>query len=168
VARAPAASAQSVNEAKLWAAEEFSSLTFPTAAIAFGSGPAWAAALEAALLLKEIARVPCEGTETREGATSAMTGLLPRHLALSLPTDDDPFILETERICTSTGATVLRMPGGTLADARLVPVTTFAPALALSIDLALRNNQDPDAPSWTETYYATARRSQTSASGESR
>ena len=37
------------------------------AAIAFGSGPGWAAALEAALLLKEPAGIPAEGVETREG-----------------------------------------------------------------------------------------------------
>ena len=49
----------------------------PRIAIVFGSGPAWAAALEAALLLKEVAGIPAEGVETREGATSAMMALRP-------------------------------------------------------------------------------------------
>src|SRR4029077_18241764 len=53
----------------------------PSTAIAFGSGPGWAAALEAALLLKEVAGIPAEGVETREGATSAMMALAPGHLA---------------------------------------------------------------------------------------
>src|SRR6478672_7092284 len=65
-------------------------------AIAFGSGAGWAAALEAALLLKEVAGVPTEGVETREGATSAMMALRPGALALSLPAGggDDPLLAE--------------------------------------------------------------------------
>ena len=59
----------------------------PANAIAFGSGAGWAAALEAALLLKEVAGVPTEGVETREGATSAMMALRPGDLVLSLPTE---------------------------------------------------------------------------------
>ena len=43
-----------------------------TAGIVFGSGGGWPAALETALLLKEIA-MPTEGMETREGATSIRT-----------------------------------------------------------------------------------------------
>ena len=82
-------------------------------AIVFGSGPAWAAALEAALLLKEVAGIPAEGVETREGATSAMMALRPGALALSLPAGaDDPLLAEAEEICAGQGATVLRAPGG--------------------------------------------------------
>ena len=82
-----------------------------TNAIAFGSGPAWAAALEAALLLKEVAGVPTEGVETREGATSAMMALGPGDLALSLPTRaDDELLAEAEEICAGQGARVLRAP----------------------------------------------------------
>ena len=50
----------------------------PETAVVFGGGPGWAAALEAALLLKEVALVPAEGVETREGATSAMMALAAR------------------------------------------------------------------------------------------
>ena len=49
----------------------------PADAVVFGSGPAWAAALEAALLLKEVSGMPAEGVETREGATSTMMALGP-------------------------------------------------------------------------------------------
>ena len=44
-----------------------------TAGIVFGSGGGWPAALETALLLKEIASLLTEGMETREGATSPST-----------------------------------------------------------------------------------------------
>src|SRR5207244_2804302 len=79
-------------------------------AVAFGSGPAWAAALEAALLLKEVAGIPAEGVETREGATSAMMALRPGDLVLSLPTGDDVLLDEAEEACRARGATVLRAP----------------------------------------------------------
>ena len=59
----------------------------------------WPAALETALLLKEIASLPTEGMETREGATSGMYALGPTHIAVSLPTRHDPLIDETEQIC---------------------------------------------------------------------
>ena len=48
-----------------------------TNAVVFGSGPAWAAALEAALLLKEVSGMPAEGVETRRGATSTDDGVRP-------------------------------------------------------------------------------------------
>ena len=79
----------------------------PTVAIAFGSGPGWAAALETALLLKEISGVPAEGVETREGATSAMMALRPGHLVVGLPVGVDPLLDEAETICAGRGATVV-------------------------------------------------------------
>ena len=106
----------------------------PETAVVFGSGPGWAAALEAALLLKEVALVPAEGVETREGATSAMMALGPEPLALSLPAGvgDDPLLAEAEEICAGQGATVLRAPGGETADRRLAAVSAFPAAAALS------------------------------------
>jgi glucosamine 6-phosphate synthetase-like amidotransferase/phosphosugar isomerase protein len=71
---APAACRRAIETASGWS-ESFTALGTPTAAIAYGTGPAWAAALETALLVKEVARIPCEGVETREGVTAAMTGL---------------------------------------------------------------------------------------------
>ena len=83
----------------------------PPAAIAVGGGPAWAAALELALMLKEISRIPAEGVETREGATSAMFGLDRGHLMVSLDPAGDPLGDEAVRLCAAAGAATLRLPG---------------------------------------------------------
>ena len=131
----------------------------PTAVITYGTGPAWAAALESALLIKEVARIPCEGVETREGATATMTGLSPGHLVLSLPTGaSDTLVDEADEMCARQGATVLRAPGGSESDRRLAAITTFPGAVALSVELALRGGHDPDRPEWIGTYHSTARR----------
>src|SRR5947199_3781289 len=82
VAGLPGSVSRSLEETREWLGG--AGALEPTVAIAFGSGPGWAAALEAALLLKEVAGIPAEGVETREGATSAMMALAPGHLALSL------------------------------------------------------------------------------------
>jgi fructoselysine-6-P-deglycase FrlB-like protein len=130
----------------------------PQVAVVFGGGPAWAAALEAALLLKEVAGIPAEGVETREGGTSAMMALRPGALALSLPTAADPSLLEeAERICAGRGAAVLRAPGGETADPRLAAVSTFPAAAALSARLGLERGLDVDLPDWTDAYYRAAR-----------
>jgi fructoselysine-6-P-deglycase FrlB-like protein len=129
----------------------------PPVAIAFGSGAGWASALEAALLLKEVAGVPAEGVETREGATSAMMALLPGHLALSLPTAADPLLDEAEEICRKRGATVLRAPSSGRADRRLAAITSFPPAAALSARIGLARGLDVDHPAWTDDYYRAAR-----------
>jgi fructoselysine-6-P-deglycase FrlB-like protein len=129
----------------------------PLAAVAFGSGPAWTSALEAALLLKEVAGVPAEGLETREGATSAMMSLQPGHLALSLPTGADPLLDEAEEICRRRGATVLRAPSPGHADRRLAAITSHPAAAALSARIGLRRGLDVDRPAWTHDYYRVAR-----------
>jgi glucosamine--fructose-6-phosphate aminotransferase (isomerizing) len=127
------------------------------AAVAFGTGPAWAAALEAALLLKEIAGLPAEGVETREGATSAMFGLAPGHLVLSLATRDDPLLSEAEQACAARAAAVVRLDAGTAADARLAAVTTFPAAVAIAQRIGLERRLDVDDPEWTDAYYRVAR-----------
>jgi fructoselysine-6-P-deglycase FrlB-like protein len=153
----PEATARALEAAPSWAAEQAPRLADPRAAVAFGSGPAWAAALEAALLLKEVARIPGEGTEAREGATSGMFALSPGQLALGLGGSDDPQLEEAESSCASTGATVTRIPGADLSDSRAVAITTFPAALALSIALAEHAGIDVDAPEWAGTYERTAR-----------
>jgi glucosamine--fructose-6-phosphate aminotransferase (isomerizing) len=129
-------------------------------AVVFGSGPAWAAALEAALLLKEISAIPAEGVETREGATSAMMALQPGTLALGLPVagPPDPLLEEAEAICAGRGATVLRVPAGGPVDRRLAPVTTFPAATALAGQIGVARGLDVDQPDWTDAYYRVARR----------
>src|SRR5262249_19119278 len=129
----------------------------PPAAVAFGSGAGWASALEAALLLKEVAGVPAEGVETREGATSAMMALQPGHLALSLPTAADPLLDEAEEICHSRGAAVLRAPSSGRADRRLAAITSFPTAAALAARIGLARGLDVDRPAWTDDYYRVAR-----------
>ena len=129
----------------------------PPAAIAVGGGAAWAAALELALMLKEISRIPAEGVETREGATSAMFGLDRGHLMVSLDPDGDPLGDEAVRLCAAAGATTLRLPAAARADARLAPITTLPAAAALSAELALAAGHDVDKPAWTDAYYETAR-----------
>jgi glucosamine--fructose-6-phosphate aminotransferase (isomerizing) len=154
----PAACGRAIVATSEWS-DSLADIETPTAAITYGTGPAWAAALESALLLKEVARIPCEGVETREGATAAMTGLMQGHLVLSLPTgSSDSLVDETAEVCALLGAAVLRAPGGAKNDRRLAPITTFPAALALSVELALRGGHDPDRPAWIEAYYSTARR----------
>ena len=159
LAGAPDAVAAGLGPASTWAATTADAIPEqPTAAIAFGSGPGWAAALESALLLKEIARIPAEGLETREGATSGMYALAPGQLAVSLPsTGADPQLDEAEATCRATGATVVRLPDGEAVDRRLAAITTFPAAVALSIELGLGAGHDVDRPSWVDAYLATAR-----------
>jgi fructoselysine-6-P-deglycase FrlB-like protein len=151
----PEVVASSLELTRAWLAEL--DVPDPPVAVAFGSGPGWASALEAALLLKEVAGVPAEGVETREGATSAMMALRPGHVVLSLPTGDDPLLEEAERICAGRGATVLRAPTPHQVDRRLAAVTSFVPAAALSAQIGRARGLDVDSPSWTDDYYRVAR-----------
>ncbi len=148
----------SLGQARAWV-DEVGPVEASTAVV-FGSGPAWAAALEAALLLKEISAIPAEGVETREGATSAMMALQPGALALGLPVagPPDPLLEEAEAICAGRGATVLRVPAGGPADRRLAAVTTFPAATALAGQIGVARGLDVDQPTWTDAYYRVARR----------
>jgi fructoselysine-6-P-deglycase FrlB-like protein len=151
------AAAQAVDEAEAWATDALDGLGSPAAAIAVGGGAAWAAALELALMLKEISRIPAEGVETREGATSAMFGLDRGHLMVSLDPGGDPLGDEAVRLCAAAGATTLRFPAAARADARLAFITTLPAAAALAAELALTAGHDVDQPAWTDAYYETAR-----------
>jgi fructoselysine-6-P-deglycase FrlB-like protein len=157
IARLPETLERALAHAAPWAADAASVLKAPRAAVVFGSGPAWAAALEASLLLKEVAGIPAEGCETREGGTSGMYALGSADLALSIPVPGDALIVEAEESCRHRGATVVRLPGGTNLDTRLAPVATFPAALALAIELATRAGLDVDAPEWQTLYEQTAR-----------
>ncbi len=134
-------------------------MTESRTAVAFGSGPAWAAALEAALLLKEVAGIPAEGVETREGATSAMMALGPGALAVSLAgAAEDPLLAEAEGICAGQGATVIRTPPPETGDRRLAAISNFPAAVALAGRLGVERGLDVDTPAWTEAYYRVSRR----------
>jgi fructoselysine-6-P-deglycase FrlB-like protein len=152
-ATAPDAAEGAVADAEAWSADGVGS---PAAAIAVGGGPAWAAAMELALMLKEISRIPAEGVETREGATSAMFGLDRGHLMVSLDPAGNELGDEAVRLCAAAGAVTLRLPGAD-GDSRLAPITTLPAAAALSAELALSAGHDVDRPTWTDAYYETAR-----------
>jgi glucosamine--fructose-6-phosphate aminotransferase (isomerizing) len=143
-------------EAEGWANEL--DVPEPKCAVAFGGGPGWAAALEAALLLKEVAGVPAEGMETREGATTAMFSLARGHLVLSLSAgDDDPLLVEAEKVCAARGATVVRAARATHVDRRFAAITTHPAAVALSARIGAQRGLDLDRPAWTDAYYEVAR-----------
>lgn len=140
-----------------WIDEQVASSPVPAAGIAFGSGEAWAAATETALLLKEVANIPCEGQETREGATSGMYALGPGQLAVAIPVRGDRLIGEAEDVCSRTGAATLRLPGATDVDPSLAPIASFPYALALATSFGVRQGLDVDHPAWVADYYRTAR-----------
>ena len=153
---APRACAAAIESTVAWL-PSLASLSLPPSAIAFGGGPAWASALEAALLLKEVARIPCEGSETREGATSSMFGLRPGDLVVSIPTRGDGAIDEAERLCAEAGGIVVRCPGAEPADPRLALVNALPATVAVAGVLATIAGSDIDNPAWTDAYYTTAR-----------
>jgi fructoselysine-6-P-deglycase FrlB-like protein len=150
------AAARAVADTQSWAAATLDAVAVPSAAVAAGGGPAWAAALELALMLKEIARIPAEGVETREGATSAMFGLDRGHLMVSLDADGDPLGDEAMRLCAAAGAATIRLPA-IGADPLLAPITAIPASAALAAELALAAGHDVDHPAWTGAYYETAR-----------
>jgi fructoselysine-6-P-deglycase FrlB-like protein len=154
---APESAALAIALAEEWAPDALADRAPPVAAVAAGGGTAWAAALELALMLKEIARVPAEGVETREGATSAMFGLDRGHLMVSLDPAGDPLGDEALRLCAATGADTLQLPSLPGADPRLAPITTLPASAALAAQLALAGSHDVDHPTWTNAYHATAR-----------
>ncbi|HZA05993.1 MAG TPA: SIS domain-containing protein, partial [Propionibacteriaceae bacterium] len=129
----------------------------PAAAVTFGGGGGWPAALELALLLKEVAGIPAEGMETREGATSGMYPLRPGHLVVSVPTVADAYADEAEAVCGDTGARVVRLPVPATASDLVAPITSFPAALALAVRLGRDAGLDVDQPAWTAAYYRTAR-----------
>ncbi len=151
----PTALADACADAERWLDDLV--LPDPEAAVVLGPGPAWAAALEGALLLKEVAAVPAEGVETREGATSAMYALRSGQLVATVPTGPDPLVHEAEAICAARGATVVRVPGGERADRRLAAVTSFPALVALAAAIGVARGLDVDHPAWTDAYYASAR-----------
>lgn len=158
VAATPELCAVALDTAPGWVDRALSGLDVPPAATAFGTGAAWPAALEAALLLKEVAGVPAEGMETREGATSGMYALRPGHLVVALPSGPaDPLAEEAAQVCRGTGATVVTLPGGSSGDRRVASLTTFPAALALAAAVGDRAGIDVDDPDWQAAYYATTR-----------
>jgi len=156
LAALPAVLAAGVGDAPDRVHEFIGEAAEPVAAIAFGSGAAWPAALETALLLKEVAAIPAEGMETREGATSGMYALSAQSVAISVSSGPDPAVAAAEDICRSRGAAVMHLEAPE-ADARLVAATVFPYATAVAGQLGIRRGLDVDHPPWLDAYYAAAR-----------
>ncbi|MEA2291446.1 MAG: hypothetical protein QOF17_466 [Solirubrobacteraceae bacterium] len=131
-----------------------------------GGGGAYAAAIEAALKLKEVALVHAEGAETWEmasggatqvGAASCVIGIAPAGPAREW-TDD------VTRHCAGWGAQVLEVTtapaSGTdlvlaldpAADEALAPLYAVPPVALLAYELAVRRGATPDEPGWSERY----------------
>jgi fructoselysine-6-P-deglycase FrlB-like protein len=157
VTASPSTCAAALSAVGKWLPVALAEAGDPSAAIVFGGHFAWTAALEAALLLKELARIPAEGVETREGATSASFGLSETSLAFSLSSSHDPAAAEAESICRSMGARLVRAPEAESPDPRLSPLTLFPSTLALAIEISLRRGKNVDRPVWTDAYFSTAR-----------
>lgn len=131
----------------------------PHAGICVGTGPAWPAALHAALCLREVSILPVDGYETREGATTGRFSTVPGDLAVAVPgPHPDPLLHEAAQVLAEGGAQVVHLRGDDHADPRLAPVMALPHAVALSIDFALMAGLDPDAPAWAGAYDRTSRR----------
>jgi fructoselysine-6-P-deglycase FrlB-like protein len=160
VAAVPELISGQLDRAPGWAAQTLAACSTlpPRAAVAFGTGAAWPAAQEAALLLKEVASIPTEGVETREGATTGMYALDERHLVISLALAHDRLADEAAAVCAGRGAQVLTSPWPVDGDSQVAAAAHFLHPLALAISLALAQGLDPDQPSWYAAYESTARR----------
>jgi fructoselysine-6-P-deglycase FrlB-like protein len=157
VEAAPESVAQAIELTDNWI-EILRSLLVPAHALAFGSGTAWAAALETALLLKEVSRIPSEGVETREAATSSMTAIRSGDVAVAIQSGrDDLLVGETAIALKRAGASVVELPGAAGVDERLSPLLALPAGVALAIAYARRAGRDPDAPDWYAAYLDTAR-----------
>ena len=131
----------------------------PHAGVCVGTGPAWPAALHAALCLREVAILPIDGYETREGATTGRFSTVPGDLALTIAgPQPDPLPDAAAAGLAEGGARVLAVTGDPGADPRLAAIMAMPHVRAIAIDLALAAGLDPDAPAWAGAYDRTARR----------
>jgi len=126
----------------------------------FGTGPAWAVALEGALKLKEIAGLTAEGAETRE----VVQGILPivgpetTALAVAPPGSGTKLTLDAAAHCRQLGATVQTIgPLSKEWPARLAGIQYAIPFYLLSLHLAGQLGLDADNPAWRDRYYLITR-----------
>ena len=130
----------------------------PHAGVCVGTDPAWPAALHTALCLREVAILPVDGYETREGATTGRFSTVPGDLAVTISgVRPDPLLDEAAQILGDGGARVVQIEGDADADPRLAPMMALPHAIALSIDMAQMAGLDADAPQWAGAYDKTSR-----------
>jgi fructoselysine-6-P-deglycase FrlB-like protein len=156
--RAPDVLSAQLAVAPAWAESAAADLSVTRAGLVFGKNQAWFAALQAALLLKEVAGIPAEGMEVREAATTGIYALNVEDLVLTLPVGEDSVADEAEAVCAKRGGIVRRAPWPLVAGQADALFGHFAHPLALSIRLALDRGREPDNPGWWAAYEATARR----------
>ena len=131
----------------------------------FGAGSAYAAALEGALKMKEMAILHAEGSETWEMASGPATVVSEKSLCVALYTgeDTDSSTADTARHSRQWGARVLEVgPAAPTGDWHLPVQASVIPSfssLALLPPLALlayrtarARGYDPDKPAWRERY----------------
>jgi glucosamine--fructose-6-phosphate aminotransferase (isomerizing) len=135
-----------------------------------GSGNAAAAALEAALKLKEMALVHAEGAESWEMASGAATIVGPGSVVVALAPAGPgrEATIDLARHAAGWGARIVEVgPGVTpaVADAYhlplpatavedYAPLTAVAPVALLAFVLARLRGSDPDHPGWIERYHS--------------
>lgn len=158
----PDSAADAVRTATEWEVADAVGVRRPRMVLAIGDGPAWAAGLEMALLAREVARLPADGAELREGATSSMFGIGPEDLALIAEvgapgSEASKLEREAEVTLHEEGAHVVRLPGGRSGDRRLASILAFPASVRVAIHLAVAAGLDADAPETSGTYYRTAR-----------
>src|SRR5271157_222655 len=133
----------------------------------FGAGNAFAASLEGALKMKEMAVFHAEGSETWEMASGPATVVSDKTVCVALYAGDvrDASTADTARHAREWGARVLEVgPESTAGDWHLpveAPVYPSFASLALVPPLALlayrvarARGHNPDQPSWRERYYS--------------
>lgn len=131
----------------------------------FGAGCAFAAAMESALKMKEMAILHAEGSETWEMASGSAIILDDKKLCLALYSGGggDPSTSQTARHAKSWGARVLEIGPSVTAGDLHIPVRPpefepfaslcLVPPLALlAYRLAQRRGFNPDQPEWEKRY----------------
>ena len=133
----------------------------------FGAGNAFAASLEGALKMKEMALLHAEGSETWEMASGPATVVSEKTFCAALYTGDpsDASTVITSRLARQWGARLLDVgPQAVAGDFHLpVPSPTYpafaslslVPPLALlAYRVARARGQNPNQPAWRERYYS--------------
>ncbi|MGD0612709.1 MAG: SIS domain-containing protein [Anaerolineales bacterium] len=133
----------------------------------FGAGNAFAASLEGALKMKEMALFHAEGSETGEMASGPATIVSDKTVCVALYTGDvrDASTADTARHAREWGALVLDVGPESVAGDWHFPVTapvypSFAslalvpPLALLAYRVARARGHNPDQPTWRERYYS--------------
>jgi len=156
VASAPEWATASIASARTVATEHGDRAATWRGGIAIGAAGAIPAALETALLLREVAAIPTEGLEAREGATTGMYALGAGQGVVGLGAASR-LTAEALEVCRRTGADVLTLPWPANCPAGLEPIVALAPSVALAGAAGLARGLDVDSPPWAAAYLATAR-----------